>query len=82
MTAEPIIKEQPKDADWEREWDGVTHFKTWRMHETPPPPGTDVVANCGEIEPGFDGIIDPGNVVYENECPLCAAIHNEICRRL
>lgn len=70
---------QESDEEIMREWDGVRHFKTWRMCEIPPAVGV-LVMNCGETEE-FDGQINPPETIYENECPLCAAIHEELCNR-
>lgn len=78
----PGVVHTAKDIEEEimREWDGVDHFYT------EPEPGLGaigiVTVNCGAETINLDASDWlPGETKESNDCPLCQAIHDEICAR-
>lgn len=73
----PGVVHTPQEIEDEimKEWDGVVHFVT------APVISPRKLANCGAPLEPIGEIIEPDEVI-PNECPLCAAIHEEIMGRL
>jgi hypothetical protein len=67
-------EDKPVAEDWEREWEGVTHYVSGGPELIP---GQKVIANCG-AEHIAVGETHPEDAALENECPLCLAIHESL----
>ena len=72
-----MIEKKPETEDWEGEWDDVEHFLTVPFDEPAQPIGKSVMANCGAATVIRNEAIG-ADEHFDNECPLCQAIHEEI----
>lgn len=80
MKTKHTDKPKNQDQDWEKEWEGVEHFKSYRQDEPIEPEGALIIANCGLEEWRSDGIPPCQLPRVPQDCPICIAIEEAMSR--